>query len=202
MRYIWIRAIYPLYKWKETVYICIELITLTNIIAFYTRIYHIHQNLPCLSKIFYSTYLMLNPKTVAHCCFRHPGDKFQMGPNLDLSKALNNGYRPLLFRIEGYPGHFGFLVRILLLKIHHIKWEKAPKFRRKKLFFWCLHLNLAGNSSTSSAKVFCETQTCIVCSRNIFAFEHTTDKWLQIFGKFQIWFHNMLQITHFSNCVD
>ena len=34
--------------------------------------------------------------------------------NLDLSKTLNNGYRLLLLRIEGYPGHFG----VLLIEIH------------------------------------------------------------------------------------
>ena len=32
---------------------------------------------------------------MGHCCFRHPGDEFQIGPNWDLSKALNNQYRLL-----------------------------------------------------------------------------------------------------------
>jgi len=84
-----------------------------------------------------------------HWCFRHPGDKFQVWLNLDLSKALNNGYRPLLLRIEGYPGHF----KLLLIKIHLLafefvteNWIIIPKLQ-KNLFSWCLHLNLAWNSS-------------------------------------------------------
>ena len=45
----------------------------------------------------------------AHCCFRQQGEEIQIGPNWDLSKALNNGYRLLLLTIEGYPGHFKVL---------------------------------------------------------------------------------------------
>ena len=55
-----------------------------------------------------------NTKEAGHCCFRQPGEEIQIGPNWDLSKALNIGYRLFLLRIEGYPGHFGFL----LIKIH------------------------------------------------------------------------------------
>ena len=78
------------------------------------------------------------PGIVPHCCFTHPGDKFQIGPNLDLSKALNNGYRPLLLRIEGYPGHFGFLlikIHILPIEFVTIRWIKSPKTQKKTVFF-------------------------------------------------------------------
>ena len=71
-----------------------------------------------------------------HCCFRHLGNKFQFGPNLDLSKALNNGYCLLLFRIEGYLGHFGFLlIKIYLLAFRCVteKWTISPKIQ-KNLF--------------------------------------------------------------------
>ena len=46
-----------------------------------------------------------------HCCSRHPGDNFQMGPNLDLSKALNNGYCPLLLRTRGTARYACFFWR-------------------------------------------------------------------------------------------
>ena len=49
--------------------------------------------------------------------FRQPGEEIQRGPNWDLSKALNNGYRPLLLTIGGYPGHFGFL--LIKIRISH-----------------------------------------------------------------------------------
>ena len=48
---------------------------------------------------------------------------------MDLSKTLNNGYRLLLFRIEGYPGHIGFLlIKIHLLAFGFItkKWIISP----------------------------------------------------------------------------
>ena len=84
-----------------------------------------------------------------HCCFRQPGEEIQIGPNWDLSKALNNRYRLLLLRIDRYPGHFG----VLLIKIHllafvvvAIKWIIRPK-TKKNLFSWSLHLNPARNSS-------------------------------------------------------
>ena len=68
--------------------------------------------------------------------FRPPGEEIQIGPNLDLSKALNNGYRLLLLRIDGYPGHFGFLllkIHILAFKVVTIKWIIRPK-TKKNLF--------------------------------------------------------------------
>ena len=71
-----------------------------------------------------------------HCCFRHPRDKSQIGPNYDLSIALNNGYHLLLLRIEGYPGHFGFLllkIHILAFEVVTIKWTIRPK-TKKTLF--------------------------------------------------------------------
>ena len=88
-------------------------------------------------------------RIVHHCCFRQPGEEIQIGPNWDLSKALNNRYRLLLLRIDRYPGHFG----VLLIKIHllafvvvAIKWIIRPK-TKKNLFSWSLHLNPARNSS-------------------------------------------------------
>ena len=84
-----------------------------------------------------------------HCFYRQPGEGIQIGPNWDLSKALNNRYRLLLLRIDRYPGHFG----VLLIKIHllafvvvAIKWIIRPK-TKKNLFSWSLHLNAARNSS-------------------------------------------------------
>ena len=69
-------------------------------------------------------------------CSRQPGEEIQIGPNWDLNKALNNGYRLLLLRIDRYPGHFG----VLLIKIHllafvvvAIKWIIRPK-TKKNLF--------------------------------------------------------------------
>ena len=71
-----------------------------------------------------------------HSCFRQPGEEIQIGPNWDLSKALNNRYHLLLLRIDRYPGHFG----VLLIKIHllafvvvAIKWIIRPK-TKKNLF--------------------------------------------------------------------
>ena len=55
---------------------------------------------------------------------------------MDLSKALSNGYRLILLRIEVYPEHFGFL----LIKIHllafgdvTVKWIIGPE-TKKTLF--------------------------------------------------------------------
>ena len=42
-----------------------------------------------------------------HCFYRQPGEGIQIGPNWDLSKALNKRYRLLLLRIDRYPRHFG-----------------------------------------------------------------------------------------------
>ena len=73
---------------------------------------------------------------IGHCFYRQPGEDIQIGPNWDLSKALNNRYRILLLRIDRYPGHFG----VLLIKIHllafvvvAIKWIIRPK-TKKNLF--------------------------------------------------------------------
>ena len=73
--------------------------------------------------------------SILHCCFTQPGEEIQIGPNWDLSKALNNLYR-LLLRIDRYPGHFG----VLLIKMHllafvvvAIKWIIRPK-TMKNLF--------------------------------------------------------------------
>ena len=49
-----------------------------------------------------------------HCISDNQEKGIQIGPNWDLSKALNNRYRLLLLRIDRYPGHFG----VLLIKIH------------------------------------------------------------------------------------
>ena len=73
---------------------------------------------------------------IPHCFYRQPGEGIRIGPNWDLSKALNNRYRLLLLRIDRYPGHFG----VLLIKIHllafvvvAIKWIIRPK-TKKNLF--------------------------------------------------------------------
>ena len=53
-----------------------------------------------------------------------------------MSKALNNGYCLLLLRIEGYPGHFGFLlikIHILTFVVVTIKWIIRQK-TKKNLF--------------------------------------------------------------------
>ena len=42
------------------------------------------------------------PWVVMHCFNRQPGEGIQIGPNWDLSKALNNRYRLLLLRILGF----------------------------------------------------------------------------------------------------
>ena len=58
--------------------------------------------------------------------------KFERESNLDPSKALNNGYRLLYFRIEGYLGHFGFLfIKIHLLAFGFVteKWIISPKIQ-------------------------------------------------------------------------
>ena len=49
-----------------------------------------------------------------HCISDNQEKGIRIGPNWDLSKALNNRYRLLLLRIDRYPGHFG----VLLIKIH------------------------------------------------------------------------------------
>ena len=52
---------------------------------------------------------------------------------MDLSKALNNGYRLLLFRSEGYPGHFGFLlikIQLLAFGVVTVKWIMGPKAKK------------------------------------------------------------------------
>ena len=81
-------------------------------------------------------HLLVFPGIARHCCFRQPGEEIQIGPNWDLSKALNNRYRLLLLRIDRYPRHFG----VLLIKIHllafvvvAIKWIIRPK-TKKNLF--------------------------------------------------------------------
>ena len=68
-----------------------------------------------------------------HCFYRQPGEGIQIGPNWDLSKALNNRYRP---PAPPAPGHFG----VLLIKMHllafvvvAIKWIIRPK-TKKNLF--------------------------------------------------------------------
>ena len=73
----------------------------------------------------------------------------QIGPNWDLSEALNNRYRLPAPPASSAPGHFG----VLLIKIHllafvvvAIKWIIRPK-TKKNLFSWSLHLNPARNSS-------------------------------------------------------
>ena len=68
-----------------------------------------------------------------HCFYRQPGEGIQIGPNWDLSKALNNRYR---LPAPPAPGHFG----VLLIKMHllafvvvAIKWIIRPKIK-KNLF--------------------------------------------------------------------
>ena len=94
------------------------------------------------------------PSVTHHCCFRHPGEDFQIGPTLDLSKALNNGYRLLLFKIEGYPGRSGFLlkrIQLLAFGFVTVTWLISPKLR--KTFFpealiWIMHETAVAPSST------------------------------------------------------
>ena len=93
------------------------------------------------------------------CCSRQPGEEIQIGPNWDLSKALNNRYRLLLLRIDRYPGHFG----VQLIKIHllafvavAIKQIISPEIP-KNLFSGCLHLNLARSSSVGDTPGYCRT---------------------------------------------
>ena len=71
-----------------------------------------------------------------HCISDNQEKGIRIGPNWDLSKALNNRYHLLLLRIDRYPGHFG----VLLIKIHllafvvvAIKWIIRPK-TKKNLF--------------------------------------------------------------------
>ena len=82
-----------------------------------------------------STFLAPHPYFTQDCCFRQPGEEIQIGPNWDMSKALNNRYLLLLLRIEGYPRHFGFLlikIQLLAFELDNKKW-KNPK-TKKKLF--------------------------------------------------------------------
>ena len=71
-----------------------------------------------------------------HCFYRQPGEGIQIGPNRDLSKALNNRYRLSVPPTSPAPGHFG----VLLIKMHllafvvvAIKWIIRPK-TKKNLF--------------------------------------------------------------------
>ena len=103
-------------------------------------------------------------RILCHCCFRPPGEEFQIGPKRDLSKALNNGYRLLLCRIERYPGCFGFL----LIKIHllgfgfvTVKWVRRPN-TQKNLFF----LNPAFESCTKQPCSAIIGFTCLPLSYN------------------------------------
>ncbi len=55
---------------------------------------------------------------------------------MDLSKVLHNGYRLLLFRIDGYPRYFGFLlikIYALAFGVVTIKWIIRTK-TKKNLF--------------------------------------------------------------------
>ena len=49
-----------------------------------------------------------------HCFYRQPGEGIRIGPNWDLSKALNNRYRLPAPPASPAPGHFG----VLLIKMH------------------------------------------------------------------------------------
>ena len=71
-----------------------------------------------------------------HCFYRQPGEGIRIGPNWDLSKALNNRYRLPAPPASPAPGHFG----VLLIKMHllafvvvAIKWIIRPK-TKKNLF--------------------------------------------------------------------
>ena len=80
--------------------------------------------------------LLLFALITPHCCFRQLGEKIQIGPNRDLSKALNNRYRLLLLRIDRYPGYFGVLlikIPLLAFVVVAIKWIIRPK-TKKNLF--------------------------------------------------------------------
>ena len=87
---------------------------------------------------------------IARHSFHHPWPHtIQIGPNWDLSEALNNRYRLPAPPASSAPGHFG----VLLIKMHllafvvvAIKWIIRPK-TKKNLFSWSLHLNEARNSS-------------------------------------------------------
>merc|ERR1711997_416988 len=71
--------------------------------------------------------------------FHHPWPhRIQIGPNWDLSEALNNRYRLPAPSASSAPGHFG----VLLIKMHllafvvvAIKWIIRPK--TKKNLFSC-----------------------------------------------------------------
>ena len=83
-----------------------------------------------------TTWWGTNRGNLRHCYFRQPGEEIQIGPNWDLSKALNNGYHLPLLRIEGYPGHFGFLlikIYALAFGVVTIKWIIRTK-TKKNLF--------------------------------------------------------------------
>ena len=52
---------------------------------------------------------------------------------MDLIKTINNRYHLLLFRIEGYPGHFGFLlikIHLLVFVVVTVKWIIRPKTKK------------------------------------------------------------------------
>ena len=88
-------------------------------------------------RIFYAAFSCFPLKVLlCHCCFRQPGEGIQIGPNWDLSKALNNRYRLPAPPASPAPGHFG----VLLIKMHllafvvvAIKWIIRPK-TKKNLF--------------------------------------------------------------------
>ena len=101
------------------------------------RIERLHNEMLAGEQVGGNIWVILERRGVAgHCFYRQPGEGIQIGPNWDLSKALNNRYRLLLLRIDRYPGHFG----VLLIKIHllafvvvAIKWIIRPK-TKKNLF--------------------------------------------------------------------
>ena len=107
-------------------------------------------------------HLHLAPHTLGvlvctHCFYRQPGEGIQIGPNWDLSKALNNRYRLPAPPASPAPGHFG----VLLIKMHllafvvvAIKWIIRPK-TKKNLFSWSLHLNPARTCKREERRVFC-----------------------------------------------
>ena len=81
-------------------------------------------------------YWMEDVTLAGHCFYRQPGEGIQIGPNWDLSKALNNRYRLPAPPASPAPGHFG----VLLIKMHllafvvvAIKWIIRPK-TKKNLF--------------------------------------------------------------------
>ena len=83
---------------------------------------------------------------------RRDSNRVKLGPEYcSVSNGLTSGYRLLLLRIEGYPGHFGH-------KSYTIKWIIRQK-TKKYMFSWSRTLSHSRYSSDrslpQSSRVFC-----------------------------------------------